>query len=208
MASHDEHRIHDVETLRSVVGELKPGTDLKLLDALDEFASDFIARSPFLLLSTSDTEGHMDASPKGDQPGFVRVEDENTLLIPDRLGNRLVMGHLNILENPRVGILFLIPGTNETLRVNGRAELTKDPALLERLTARGRPAVLAIRVHVEEAFFHCAKAFLRSELWKPDTWPERKKISFGQMFAKKLAAKAEVADQIDAAIEENYRSEL
>lgn len=208
MASHDEHRIHDVETLRSVVGELKPGTDLKLLDALDEFATDFIARSPFLLLSTSDAGGHMDASPKGDQPGFVRVEDENTLLIPDRLGNRLIMGHLNILENPRVGILFLIPGTNETLRVNGRAELTKDPALLERLTARGRPAVLAIRVHVEEAFFHCAKAFLRSELWKPDTWPERKKISFGQMFAKKLAAKAEVADQIDAAIEENYRSEL
>ena len=208
MASHDEHRIHDVETLRSVVGELKPGTDLKLLDALDEFATDFIARSPFLLLSTSDAGGHMDASPKGDQPGFVRVEDENTLLIPDRLGNRLIMGHLNILENPRVGLLFLIPGTNETLRVNGRAELTNDPALLERLTARGRPAVLAIRVHVEEAFFHCAKAFLRSELWKPDTWPERKKISFGQMFAKKLAAKAEVADQIDAAIEENYRSEL
>jgi len=119
-----------------------------------------------------------------------------------------VMGHLNILDNPRVGLLFLIPGTNETFRVNGRAELTRDPELLDRLAARKRPAVLAIRVHVEEAFFHCAKAFMRSELWKPDTWPERKKISMGKVLAKKLAAKAEVADQIDAAIEENYRTEL
>jgi len=208
MAGHDEHRIHDVETLRALVGELKPGTALKLLDALDEFACDFIARSPFLVLSTSNAEGRLDASPKGDQPGFALVEDPNTLVIPDRLGNRLVFGHLNILENPGVGILFLIPGTNETLRVNGRAELTKDPALLERLAARGRPAVLAIRVHVEEAFFHCGKAFLRSELWQPETWPEHHKVSFGKMFARKLAAKDELAEQIDAAIAENYRTEL
>jgi PPOX class probable FMN-dependent enzyme len=208
MASQDEHRIHDVETLRSVVGELKPGGSLKIFDALDEFAEDFIARSPFLVLSTSDAEGNLDASPKGDGPGFVLIENERTLVIPDRLGNRLVMGHLNILENPRVGLLFLIPGTNETFRVNGRAELTRDPALLERLAARKRLAVLAIRVHVEEAFFHCAKAFLRSDLWKPETWPEHKKISMGKVLARKLAAKDEVADQIDAAIEENYRTEL
>ena len=208
MADPDEYRIADVEALRAVVGELKPGSELKLLDALDEYAVDFIARSPFLVLSTSDPEGHQDASPKGDGPGFVLVEDERTLVIPDRLGNRLIMGHLNLLANPQVGLLFLIPGTNETLRVNGRAALTRDPALLERLAARGRPAVLAIRVRVEEVFFHCAKAFLRSELWQPDTWPERKKISFGKMFAKKLSADDAVAQQIDSAIEENYRTEL
>ncbi len=208
LAGRDEHRIDDVETLRALVGELKPGTELKLLEELDEFASDFIARSPFLVLSTADREGRQDASPKGDGPGFVLIEDEHTLVIPDRLGNRLVFGHLNLLENPRVGLLFLIPGTHETLRVNGSAELTRDPALLERLASRGRPAVLAIRVHVEEVFFHCAKAFLRSELWKPDSWPEKQKVSFGQMIAKKLAADRKLADGIDAAIEENYRTDL
>ncbi len=208
MAGRDEHRIDDVETLRELVGELKPGSRLKLLEKLDEFATDFIARSPFLVLSTADREGRQDASPKGDGPGFVWVEDEHTLVIPDRLGNRLVFGHLNLLENPRVGLLFLIPGTHETLRVNGSAELTRDPALLERLAARGRPAVLAIRVHVEEVFFHCAKAFLRSELWKPDSWPEKQKVSFGRMIAKKLAADRKLADGIDAAIEENYRTDL
>jgi predicted pyridoxine 5'-phosphate oxidase superfamily flavin-nucleotide-binding protein len=92
--------------------------------------------------------------------------------------------------------------------VNGSAELTRDPALLERLAARGRPAVLAIRVHVEEVFFHCAKAFLRSELWKPDSWPEKQKVSFGQMIAKKLAAERKLADGIDAALEETYRTDL
>ena len=208
MANRDDHRIEDAEALRALVGELSPGVGLKLLEALDEFTIDFIARSPFLVLSTSDAQGRLDASPKGDAPGFVLVEDEHTLVIPDRPGNRLVFGHLNLLENPRVGILFLIPGTNETLRVNGRAELTKDPALLERLAARGRPAVLAIRVHVEEAFFHCAKAFLRSELWKPDTWPERRKISFGRMMARKLDAGDDVAEKIDAAVAENYRTDL
>ncbi len=208
MAGRDEHRIDDVETLRELVGELKPGSRLKLLEELDEFATDFIARSPFLVLSTADREGRQDASPKGDGPGFVWIEDKHTLVIPDRLGNRLVFGHLNLLENPRVGLLFLIPGTHETLRVNGSAELSKDPALLERLAARGRPAVLAIRVHVEEVFFHCAKAFLRSELWKPDSWPEKQEVSFGRMIAKKLAADRKLADGIDAAIEENYRTDL
>ncbi|MGI9590872.1 MAG: MSMEG_1061 family FMN-dependent PPOX-type flavoprotein [Myxococcota bacterium] len=208
MPGRDDHCIENVDALRALVGELAPGVGLKLQDALDEFASDFIARSPFLVLSTSDSQGRLDASPKGDAPGFVQVEDEHTLVIPDRLGNRLVFGHLNILENPRVGVLFLIPGTNETLRVNGRAELTQDPALLERLAARGRPAVLAIRVHVEEAFFPCAKAFLRSELWKPDTWPERRKISFGRMLARKLDAGDDVAEKIDAAVAENYRTDL
>jgi predicted pyridoxine 5'-phosphate oxidase superfamily flavin-nucleotide-binding protein len=117
----------------------------------------------------------------------VQVEDERTLLIPDRPGNKLVDGWTNLLENPHVGVLFMIPGTNETLRVNGAAMLVSDPALDEQHAARGKPAVLAIRVHVEECFFHCATPLLRSQLWKPDTWPERKKISFGKMFAERIA---------------------
>jgi PPOX class probable FMN-dependent enzyme len=208
MSSSDPHAIRTTEALREVIGAAMPGLDLKNENRLSEFAVDFLARSPFLVLSTADKDGNLDASPKGDGPGFVLVEDERTLVIPDRPGNKLAYGHLNILENPRVGALFLIPGTPETLRVNGTAEITVEPALLERLAARGKPAVLAIRVRVEEAFFHCAKAFIRSKLWKPDTWPERQKISFGRMFARKTGADEGVAKQIDEAVEADYRDGL
>jgi uncharacterized protein len=160
------------------------------------------------MLATSDREGRPDVSPKGDGPGFVAVEDDRTLLIPERKGNKLIQGLQNILATGRVALVFLVPGTEETLRVHGRAELTADPAVLARLTERGQPALLAIRVHVEQAFLHCAKAFKRSKLWQPDTWPENLRVSFGGMFAKRLGAGADVAEKIDAAIEENYRTEL
>ncbi len=204
----DPHVVHTAQELREIVGAPVPGLDLKNQAELDEFARDFIARSPFLVLSTADTEGNLDASPKGDAAGFVRVLDEKTLVIPDRPGNKLAYGHLNLLANPRVGLLFLIPGTPETLRVNGTAELTREPALLERLAARGKPAVLAIRVRVDECFFHCAKAFIRSKLWKADSWPERKRISFGEMFARRLGADEEAAKAIDEGIEADYRENL
>src|SRR5882672_4570162 len=167
---HREHRIESIEQLRSLMGEPHPLVPKKVFRALDQFAIAFINRSPFIVLSTADAQGNQDASPKGDGPGFVLVEDKNTLLIPERKGNKLVFGLGNILQNPQVGIIFMVPGTNETFRVNGTAELTKDPALLERMTARGTPALLATRVTVNECFFHCAKAFLRSQLWNPQTW--------------------------------------
>ena len=160
------------------------------------------------MLSTADGDGNLDASPKGDAPGFVLVEDMRTLVIPDRPGNKLVYGHLNILENPKVGILFMIPGTPETLRVNGSAELTTDPAILDRLAARGRPAVLAIRVRIEECFFHCSKAFIRSKLWKAESWPERHRISFGKMFVKKVGGDENTARSIDESVEADYRDNL
>ena len=208
MSNPDRHAIRSVEALREVVGPEIPGLDLKNQPALDEFAVDFLARSPFVVLTTSNANGDLDASPKGDAPGFVSIEDERTLVIPDRLGNRLVYGHLNILTNPKVGLLFLIPGTPETLRVNGTAELTVEPALLEKLAARGRPAVLAIRVHVEECFFHCAKAFMRAKLWNPDSWPERQKISFGRMLAKQVGADEAAAKAVDEAVEKDHRENL
>ena len=196
------------EALRAVIGEEIPGLGEKNEAVLNEFAVDFIARSPFLVLSTADEQGRLDASPKGDAPGFVAVEDERTLLIPDRLGNRLAYGHRNILANPHVGVLFMIPGTTETLRVNGTAALTADPDLLERLAARGRPAVLVLRVEVEEVFFHCSKAFLRSKLWQHEAWGERYKVSFGKMYAKRKNASEETAAAIDAGIERDYRENL
>ncbi len=206
--STEDHAIRDVEALRAVVGDQLPGIEMKNEKRLDEFAVDFLSKVPFLVLATSDLEGNLDASPKGDGPGFVLVEDEQTLVIPDRPGNKLVYGHLNILANPRVGLIFMIPGTTETLRVNGRAELTKDPELLARLEARGRPAVLAIRVHVDECFFHCGKALIRSKLWQPTAWPEKHRVSFGEMFAKKVGADAKAARSFDDAIDADYRDNL
>jgi PPOX class probable FMN-dependent enzyme len=209
MATGDAHHLDTAEKLRAIVGEPGAGIELKLFDRVTEEAVEFIARSPFLVLSTSDLEGHQDASPKGDDPGFVVVEDEHTLLIPDRPGNRLAYGLTNIVANPRVGLIFLIPGTTETLRVNGSAELRSDPEMLTRLEARGKPAVLVIKVTVEECFFHCSKAFIRSKLWKPETWPEKQKISFGAMVAKRLKSDdPDLPGLIDAGVEEDYRTNL
>ena len=204
----DPHSIDDVEALRRIIGPSLPGLDLKNQDTISDEAREYIERSPFLVLATCDAEGHLDASPKGDAPGFCLVEDERTLVIPDRPGNKLVYGHLNILANPRVGVIFMLPGTPETVRVNGTASLTADPELLARLAARGKPATLAIRVRVEECFHHCAKAFIRSQLWKPESWKERLRISFGAMAAKRLKVGDDVAAKFDALVEDDYRTNL
>src|SRR5215472_7298478 len=208
MENRGNQRIDSVVQLQTLIGNPNPLTPKKLLAALDETAIAFIARAPFLVLATADAEGNLDASPKGDGPGFVVVEDQHTLLIPDRKGNRLMFGLRNVLTNPRVGIIFMVPGTDETLRINGAAELTTDPDLLLRLSARGAPALLAIRVTVRECFFHCAKAFIRSQLWKSETWPQRQKISFGKILSAKVGGNDELARQVDNAIEQDYKNNL
>ncbi|MGA7869573.1 MAG: MSMEG_1061 family FMN-dependent PPOX-type flavoprotein [Candidatus Binatus sp.] len=208
MGNPGNRRIETVAELQALLGEPNPMTPKKLFSALDEAAIDFIRRSPFLVLATADAQGNEDASPKGDGPGFVAVEDAHTFLIPERKGNRLMFSLRNILANPQVGIIFLVPGTDETLRVNGTAELGDDPDLLVRLSARGAPALLAIRVTVRECFFHCAKAFIRSQLWKPETWPERRKISFGKILTAKLGGGDELARQVDRAVEQDYKNNL
>ncbi len=144
----------------------------KIIDRLDGHCRDFIARSPFVLVATADRRGSCDVSPKGGPAGFVEVLDDRRLAIPDAPGNRLVYSLRNILEGAQAGLLFLIPGVEETLRVNGRAWLTRDSELLDRLGREGKPPRLAIGVEVEEAFLHCAKAFKRSGLWRPDDWPD------------------------------------
>ena len=205
--SDDPHRIDRVETLHEMLGQPSPIASGKVWPTLEPSEQAFIARSPFALLATADAAGNVDVSPKGDHPGFVAVADERTLLVPDRKGNKLIFSLQNILANPRVSLLFLIPGTNETLRVAGRAELTRDPAVCERLTARGQAALLAIRVHVDECFFHCPKAFLRAELWKPDTWQPHR-VSFGEIFAPKFGGDPSMARQIDDALEQDARDNL
>ena len=130
----------------------------------------WIAEAPFVVLATAGADGTCDVSPKGDPAGFVHVLDDTTLVIPDRPGNRRADGFRNVLTNPHVGLLFLVPGREETLRVNGRARLVREAPFLDDLVVRGHRPTLALVVHVEQVFFHCAKAFKRSGLWQPQTW--------------------------------------
>jgi PPOX class probable FMN-dependent enzyme len=208
MTAADPHLLTTVDSVRAIIGEEVPVVRAKLFRSLDETAIGFIARSPLLLLATADGDGRPEVSPKGDGPGFVAVEGEQTILIPDRKGNKLIFGLQNILANPRVAVIFLVPGTEETLRVQGTAELTADPAILDRLAARGQPALLAIRVRVEACFFHCAKAFKRSRLWQPESWPDRLRVSFGRLLAPRLGGGAELEQTIDRMIEEDYKTNL
>lgn len=158
------------EELAAVYGEPTARARDKAVGALQPIHRDWLAHSPFCVLSTSAADGSCDASPKGDPPGFTRVIDDRTIAIPDRPGNRRVDGFANVLSNPHVGLLYLIPGRGDTLRINGTARLLRDAPYFDDLLVRGHRPALALEVHVEQVYFHCAKAFLRSGLWKPETW--------------------------------------
>jgi len=159
--------------LRDLVGAPSEMVIRKELSALDIHCRDFIARSPFVLLGTSGANGTCDVSPKGDAPGFVLVRDDTTLVIPDRKGNRRIDSLLNIIDNPHVGLLFLVPGVNETLRVNGVATLIQDEDMLEQMAVGNSLPVLGIAVTVQQCFLHCAKSFMRAKLWEPSGRVER-----------------------------------
>jgi PPOX class probable FMN-dependent enzyme len=181
---------------------------MKVVDDLRDIERRFIARSPLLLLATADAEGRATVSPKGDAPGFVKVLDARTLVIPERPGNRLVMGYRNMLENPRAGLIFLIPGSRETLRVDGKVSLTRDPALLADMDARGKPALLAIRLEVERCLFHCGKAFIRSDAWVPQKWPSAFGFSWGAWAKERFGVEDAQAAEVDASILEDEKNNL
>lgn len=159
--------------LRDLIGEPWDLNLCKQLSALDDHCRAFIARSPFVLVGTSNASGRCDVSPKGDSPGFVLPLDEKTLVVPDRPGNRRADTLRNILDNPHVGLLFIIPGLDETLRVNGRAVIVRDQDILARCAAGDKLPLLAIAVEVEECFLHCGRAFKRAHLWESDAWLPR-----------------------------------
>ncbi|MEO3798149.1 pyridoxamine 5'-phosphate oxidase family protein [Nonomuraea sp. B10E15] len=158
------------DELRELLGEVMPRAANKERVRLHQRDRDWLAASPFCLVATSDDKGACDVSPKGDPAGFVHVIDDTTIAIPDRPGNRRADGFLNVLKNPNVGLIFLIPGRNETLRINGRARLVRDAPFFDELIVKGHRPHLALVVEIEQIFFHCAKSFLRSALWKPGTW--------------------------------------
>ena len=188
-------------------GEPSHRAKAKQLPQLDQHARAFIGLSPFLVIASSDGQGRGDATPRGDAPGFVAVLDDATLLIPDRPGNRRVDTMLNVAENPSVGLLFLVPGVNETLRVNGLARMTVDAELLKPLAAQGKDPVAGLIVQVEEVYFHCGKALIRSRLWDPDTRVERSCFpSLGHILADQIAG-TNLAES-ERSIEEGYRTKL
>jgi PPOX class probable FMN-dependent enzyme len=162
--------IESESELREVVGKPGNAVTAKTIDHLDEHCRTFIQSSPFMLVASSDSSGNVDVSPKGDPRGFVQVLDEKTLAIPDRPGNRRADTFSNVVQHPSVGLIFLVPGMQETLRVSGQAQLVVDQELLDSMQERGRAPALAMVVHVEEVFFHCAKCIIRSSLWNSESW--------------------------------------
>ena len=200
--------IQTLTQLRAIIGEPNEQVALKLHRQLNAQAREFIARSPMFLLSTASADGQPTVSPKGDGPGCVRVADSRTLLVPERKGNKLVFSLQNILINPKVGLIFLLPGTNETLRVSGDADLLDDSALCNTFVERGQAALLVTRVRVTQAYFHCAKAFLRSELWNPAAWRPRLKVSFGQEIAEEGGLHPEQIDAFDAGVQQRCKTDL
>jgi len=197
------------QELRDMLGEPSPRAVAKVRPALDEHFRAFIARSPFLLMATSGADGSCDVSPKGDGPGFVLVLDERRIVIPDRPGNKRFDGMKNLLTNPHAGLIFFVPGRDETLRINGRAWVTKDPEVLARCAAQGKTPQLAIGVEVEQCFLHCAKAFLRSKLWHHSEWPAPEALaSMAQVLHDQIKPAGITAQEYECEMEERNRTGL
>jgi PPOX class probable FMN-dependent enzyme len=207
--AHFTNVITSEEELRGIIGQVSDLARRKQLPALDEHARAFIALSPFVLVGTASANGSLDVSPRGDRPGFVFPLDDHTLVIPERPGNRRIDTLGNIIANPQIGLIFLIPGVEETLRVNGRACVVRDEALLERTVVQGKRSSVVIGVEVQECFFHCAKAFRRSNLWSPERWPERSALpTLGTILKDQLNIIQASATEIDCDLEEGYAKTL
>lgn len=182
METSEQVGISSEAELREIIGDPLPRVAAKDRPALTELDQQWLAASPFCLVATSGADGTCDVSPKGDPAGFTLVLDDTTIAIPERPGNRRADGYQNILANPHVGLLYMIPGRGDTLRVNGRARLVRDAPFFDEMIVKGHRPLLALVVEIDQVFHHCAKAFLRSELWKPETWrpeemPSRARIA-------------------------------
>jgi len=177
-------RLRSEDELRAIIGQPLPLTCRKVVDRLDHLTRQFVELSPLVMLATSDGAGNCDVSPRGDGPGFVRILDERTLLVPDRPGNRLADALRNLLANPHCGLLFVIPGVTDTLRVNGAAWITDDAELLAPSAVEGKAPRLGIVVEIDEAYTQCSKAFLRGHVWEPERFRSRDELpSNGAIFA-------------------------
>lgn len=195
--------------LRSLIGFPSELVEHKVITTIDHNCLDFIVKSPFVFLSTSNSHGKCDVSPRGDDPGFVHVLDDTHLVIPERPGNKRIDSLRNILSNPHIGLEFLIPGLGETLRVNGRASITKDIELLKHMAVKDRIPLIGIIVEVEECYLHCAKAFLRSQLWKPETWLSKEQLpSPAKIISEHAKIDGATPEAVAARLDDGYKNRL
>lgn len=197
--------LHTPEDLCERFGAPDDLTVKHKLPYIDEAAARFIAQCSFVIVATADAQGRCDASPKGDPPGFLHIADERTLYLPDRPGNKMFQGISNIIENPHIGLLCLIPGEEWTMRINGRARIVDDPQVLEQLSARGRPAQLAIEVTVEECYFHCPRSFKRAELWNPERFRHYEGDSWGKILAQRTKLDPGKVEKLEKRLEEGVK---
>lgn len=165
-------QVTTIEELEEIIGVPGERAATKVTPYVTPLVRQFVMASPYFLMGTADADGNCDVTPRGDAPGAVLFLDDRTLAIPDRLGNRRIDSMRNILINPHVGLLFLVPGTDETVRINGRATITREPEVLAQLSMRGKEPNVAIVVEIDEVFTHCARSILRSKLWEPESWPD------------------------------------
>ncbi|MEE2785458.1 MAG: MSMEG_1061 family FMN-dependent PPOX-type flavoprotein [Pseudomonadota bacterium] len=201
-------QVTSIEEIRGEIGEVLYTQDTKCIDHIDSLCRTWIEHSPFVIVSTVNKKGLIDVAPKGDPAGSWKVLDDKTIAIPDRPGNNRADTFQNILDNPRAGLMFIIPERREVVRVSGGASIVKDPDLLASMAVDTKPPALAIIVHVEEAMFHCGKAIVRSNLWKPDQWDSIKGLpTYGQALIEhgKLA---DQVDELDVALKKHERETL
>lgn len=199
--------VTSADELRELVGVPMPRAATKVRATLGPIDRQWLAHSPLCLVATSSADGRCDVSPKGDPPGSVLVLDDTTLVLAERPGNRRVDGFLNLLENPHVGLIFLVPGRGDTLRVNGRATLVREAPFLDDLVVEGHRPALALLVEVEEVFYHCSKAFLRSQLWQPQTWAPDELPSRAQI-AREVESNDTPLAELDAYYGPSYTARL
>jgi PPOX class probable FMN-dependent enzyme len=193
--------------LRQIVGHPKDYVANKVSDRLSAIHREWLAHSPLGFVATTHASGRVDVSPKGDPAGFVQVIDDRTIAIPERPGNKRVDGYLNVLQRPWVGTIFVVPGRGDTLRVNGRARILADADYFDAMAVNGKRPILALEIAVEEVFFHCAKAFMRSNTWKPETWDPTALPSTAQI-ARQLRDDMNLTELENYYSEENYRKLL
>ena len=195
----------DEAELRGVLGEPTELVRKKIADRLNPLTRQFVERSPFVVVATGSRDGGLDVSPRGDPAGFVRILDERTLLLPDRPGNKLADTLTNLLADDRIALLFLIPGVNDTFRVNGRARIVDDPELLAASEIDGKVPRLGLLVEVEEAYTHCPKALLRSELWNPERQIDRSELPRSGEILRAVADSELDVEEYEEARNERYR---
>ena len=200
--------VASLDRARALLGSPNPLTYRKIKSRLSAQMRDFIARSPLLMLATTDDEGFPSVSPKGDAPGFVEVVGDHTLLLPERKGNKLAFTFENLIARPQAGLIFLLPGTAETLRVQGTCRVLHDPALCRKLASASHDALLVVEVTVTRCYFHCAKAFLRSEAWRPERWGAPMTISFGREIHGDSSDAAAAACELDNGVASRYVTDL